>query len=180
MDYILLKEFFADYSLPVLIIALVIGVVKFFVDKFLVKNINRVFLSYAPFILCVVLYIAYDMLFVLKSFALTYQSLYAGLLSGSLSVIFCSMIKKISSGKVIASQTVMLIEGILQGVVSDNLLTQTAIELERLLASDFDDNSMRYQLTIALKNSAPEDYTEDQLMHVASLVMQAVKTIKTA
>jgi hypothetical protein len=68
----------------------------------------------------------------------------------------------------------------LQGVVSDNLLTQTAIELERLLASDFDDNSMRYQLTIALKNSAPENYTEDQLMHVASLVMQAVKTIKTA
>jgi flagellar biosynthesis protein FliQ len=99
MDYILLKEFFADYSLPVLIIALVIGVVKFFVDKFLVKNINRVFLSYAPFILCVVLYTAYDMLFVLKSFALTYQSLYAGLLSGSLSVIFCPMIEKVVQEK---------------------------------------------------------------------------------
>ena len=90
------------------------------------------------------------------------------------------MIKKICSGKVIASQTVLLIEGILQGVVSDNLLTQTAIELEKLLSEDFDDSSMRYQISVALKNNAPSDYTEDQLMHVASLILQAVKTLKSA
>ena len=179
MDYILLKDFFTDYSLPVFIIALVVGALKFFADKYLTGKVNKVVLSYLPFLLCVLCYVAFDMIFVLKQFAITYQSLYAGLLCGSFSAIFCSMIKRISSGKAInANQTVMLIEGILQGVISDNLLTQTAIKLEQIISEDFDSPLISERVNDALKGNANSLYSDDDLTHLTALILQAVKSLK--
>ena len=71
------------------------------------------------------------MIFVLKAFTFKEQTLYAGILSGSLSVIITSIINRIKKGKPLTvSQTVLIIEGILNGYVLDKNLSSTAKTLE--------------------------------------------------
>lgn len=179
MDYVLLKDFFANYSLPVLIIALAVGTIKFIVDKFLPVKTPKTILPYLPFIVCTVFYIAYDMIFVLKSFSFTLQSLYAGVLSGSLSVVFCSALKKIDNGKPLnVSQTVLLIEGMLHGFMSENLLSQTAIELEKVLQDNSSDQVLSDKVSLTLKNNAYSLFSDDDIMRLAMLIIQAVKSLK--
>ncbi len=180
MDYVLLKDFFANYSLPVLIIALSVGLIKFIFDKFFSDKIFKPLWSYLPFALCTVIYIAYDMLFVLKAFAFNAHSLYAGVLSGSLSVVFSSALKKIDAGKPLnVSQTVLLIEGMLHGFISENLLNQTAIELEKVLSETPSEQDLSNRVANTIKTNAYSLFSDDDLMHLALLIIQSVKSLKS-
>lgn len=179
MDYILLKDFFANYSLPVLIIALFVGIMKFILYKFIPTKTPKALMPYIPFIISILLYLAYDMIFVLKAFSFNSNSLYAGVLSGSLSVVCFSALKKIDSGRPLnVSQTVLLIEGMLHGFMSENLLTQTAIELEKVLEEGCTDQNLSDRVTSTIKNNAYSLFSDDDLMRLALLIIQTVKSLK--
>ena len=179
MDYIFIKDFFADYSLPILVIALCVGVVKFFLDKFLLDKIPKIILSYCSFILCTLSYLAYDMIFVTKVFALTRQSLYLGLLCGSLSVIVCTTIRKIVSGKSLnLSQTVLLIEGLINGFVNESYLTATALKLDKILSQNHSEEILTNNVTNTLKDNAHSHFSDDDLMRLAILIIRSVNALK--
>jgi hypothetical protein len=179
MDYIFIENFFTHYSLPVLVIALCVGVVKFFLDRFFANKIPNIILTYCSFILCTLSYLAFDMIFVIKDFAVTRQSLYLGLLCGSVSVVFCTTIRKIVSGKSInLSQTVLLIEGLINGFVNESYLTATALELDKILSQNYSEETLTSNVTNTLKDNAHPHFSDDDLMRLSLLIIRSVNALK--
>lgn len=178
MDYILLKDFLATYSLPTLLIALVCAVVSFFINKLFYKKLPRIVIAYLPFILAIILYFAYHFIFVLGRFEFTESIFYAGILSGSLSVIIYKSAQKIASGKPLPlSSTALLIEGILQEYISENKIFETVISIEKLILSCTEDQSAKTQIAEKLR-TCTNNLSVEEIDRLAQLLVSATKSLK--
>ncbi len=176
MDYLLLQDFFVSYSLPTLTIAITTCIVRLTLEKFF-KKLYKLFFSYIPFLFAILLYFGYDMIFVTSKFVFTKEAFYGGVLSGSLSVIFYSSINKICKGKPIsASATILLIEGILNQYVTQDVLAKTAIEIEKVLLIE-DDTIMHQQVVETLTYNC-SNISGDEVVHLAKLIIAGAKSIK--
>ncbi len=174
MDYVYLKEFFSNYTLPTIIIALFVGIATLIYDRFLSGKLPTIVRSYAPFILAILLYFAFDMIFVSKAFIFKKNAFYAGVLSGSLSVIIVSSIDRIKRGKPLSlSTTAMLIESIITGYVAEENLQRVALDIEKTIATKTDAHDTVSQ--ILLDNSLGK-ITDQDCSNLTTLIITAVQT----
>ena len=174
MNYVYLADFFVSYSLPTVVIAVIVAIASLIINRFVKKKIPPLTSSYFPFMLAVFLYFAFDMIFISKAFTLKEQTFYAGILSGSLSVIIVSIFNRIKKGKPLTvSQTVLIIEGIISGYVKDDLLSSTAKALDEHILSP--ESSVSAQ-TVAeiIKSNSDERLTDDDYLAIAKLILTAV------
>ena len=175
MDFILLKNFLAHYSLPTVIIAISVSIITAILRKAVKEKLHKTIFSYMPFLLATVFYLAYDMIMVINAFTIRTEAIYAGLLSGSLSAVILSAVKKISQGKPLGiSATVILIEGLLDGYIGEKHLTEVATILDKIIKTENENKTE--QVYIALKDNA-EGFTETELTHLAGIIVQAVNSI---
>lgn len=183
MNFVYLKEFLSDYSLPTLIIAGVVALISIIIDKFFTKKLSVGVKNYIPFLLSIFLYIAYDMAFVLTAFAFRVESFYAGVLCGSLSAIIVSIANKIKKGEPIPlSATTLLIERLLQGYLNKESATATALILEKLFDSA-ENESDGYSLTAtdvseAIKGQPDINLSEGDLYYLSMLIYNSVTEFK--
>ena len=176
MDYLLLQDFLVTYSLPTLIVAVIVSAVSLTLNKFFNRS-PKLLKAYLPFLLAVLLYFIYDILFVEGDFSFKKEVFYGGILSGSLSAIISSAIKKISNGKPIGvSATVLLIEGILDGYIETHLLTKTAMDIE--LALSLEDSTKQEQQVVDTITYNCSSLTSDEIIRLAKLILGAVKQVK--
>lgn len=176
MDYLFLQDFLVSYSLPTLAVAGITCFVRLILQKFFC-SLPKLVKSYIPFLLAIILYFGYDMIFVTKGISFSKGAFYGGILSGSLSVVFCSTITKIFKGKPIsANATILLIEGILNGYIAQDLLTKTAIQIEKVLSGD-DSTIFEEQVIDAITYNS-SDLTTADIVHLAKLIITGVKSIK--
>jgi len=173
MDYVYLKEFFSDYTLPTLIIALIVGIATLIYDRFLSGKLPAIVRSYAPFILSITLYFAFDMIFVSKAFTFKKNAFYAGVLSGSLSVVIVSSIDRIKRGKPLSlSTTAMLIESIITGYVIEENLQRVALDIEKTIATETDAHDTVSKI---LLNNSLSEITEQDRANLTTLIITAVR-----
>ncbi len=178
MDFYFLKDFFVNYSLPTVIIAFIVAFFSVLEDKFLSHKITVATRNYIAFLLSIVLYFAYDMIFVKKAFIFGADAFYAGVLSGSLSTIIFTAICRIAQGKTVGfSATCLLIEGLLKGHVDEGALTATALALENLFNQSADKDVKDDVKEILSVNSS---LTEEETEGVAKLIIDAVNALKNA
>lgn len=178
MELNLLKEFLLSYSLPTAIIALIVGIVGFLTERFIKVKIPQFILTYAPFALSVIIYFAYNMIFVVKAFYFNAEVIYAGLLSGSLSVIIKETIKKLISGKrVNLSATALLIEGLISGYVKNGAIANTAVLIESIINKKDDQTKTTEKVFDTLKDNST-DIDEQDLLSLAALIIAAVTAIE--
>ena len=176
MDYLFLQDFLVSYSLPTLAIAFIVCIVRLILNKSFGK-LPKLIKSYIPFLLAMLLYFAYDIFFVIKQICFTKQSFYGGLLSGSLSAIFYSTMTKIFKGKPIGtSTTILLIEGILNGYVAQDILAKTAIEIEKVLSTK--DNTLLEQQVVDTLTYNCTELSSADIIHLARLILSTAKTIQ--
>ncbi|MBO7345495.1 MAG: hypothetical protein J6U92_06125 [Clostridia bacterium] len=182
MDLIYLKEFLSNYSFSTLIIASVIAVVTLILDKFLSKKLSATLKTYIPFILSILVNVVYDMYFVINSFALRVESVYAGVLCGSLSAIIVSVINKIKKGEPIPlSATTLLIERILRGYLTKESATTTALILEKLFdraETQNGDKITANDVSNAIKEQVSDQISENDLYHISTLIFHSVNEFK--
>ena len=172
-----LQDFLVSYSLPTLIIASIVCAISLTLNKFFDK-MPKLLKLYLPFLLAITLHCAYDMIFVLKAFTFTNESLYAGILSASLSVILSSSLKKIFQGKPFnTNKPILLIEGILERYISQSCLSQTAYIIEEILLNCQDETEQERQVENAIKDNGDESIVEEA-SHLTKLIIQAVSSIK--
>lgn len=177
MDLIYLRDFFAQYSLPTLIIAIVVAICTFLINKFLAKSLPAIFRSYIPFLMAVLLYIAYDMIFVAHAFTITINSCYAGLLSGSLSILITEICIRISKGKPLSlSTTAMLISSLIRGYVSEKNLSSTALALEKLFKENKDSAPIDKVTKVISKNAEPI-LDDEEIESLARLIITSVSSM---
>ena len=176
MNYLFLQDFLVSYSLPTLAVAGIICMVRLLLNKFF-GSLPKLVKSYIPFLLAIILYFAYDIIFVTKSVIFTKGALYGGILSGSLSVIFYSTITKIFKGKPIsANTTILLIEGILNVYVAKDLLTKTAVQIEKTLTGE--DSTIFEQQVIDALTYNSSNLTSADAVHLAKLIIAGVKSLQ--
>ena len=176
MNYVYLKEFFANYTLPTCIIAIAVAILTLLYDKFLSDKLPMLVRSYAPFVLSIVFYIAYDMIFVIKAFSFNESAFYAGLLSGSLSAVIVSSIMRIRRGKPLSlSTTALLIESIITGYVREENLTAVAKGIEEILAENLLQPDQDRLINFIKENSESE-FSDEELNGLTQLIINAVKS----
>ncbi len=178
MEYVYLTDFFATYSLPTLIIALAVSVITFVINKFLANKLSKAVRSYLPFIISILLYIGYDMIFVSKAFSINVNSLYMGVLCGSMSLIIGGALARIKKGKPLSvSQTVLLIESILTGFVQAENLTKTACSVEELIGTD-EENTSTDNIAKTIKENSVDGIDEGEFLRLAKLIITAIFSSK--
>ncbi len=176
MDYLFLKDFLVSYSLPTLIVAGISCIVRLIFDKFF-SNLPKVIKSYIPFFSAIIFYFAYEIIFVLKQVYFTKEAFYGGILSGSLSAIFYSTISKICKGKPVGTNaTLLLIEGILNGYIAQDLLTKTALEIEKVLS--IEDGTLIEQQVVDTLTYNCSELSSAEIVHLARLILGAVKSVE--
>ncbi len=176
---VLFKNFLATYSLPTVFIALAVGIFSFLCRKTAFDKINPTVKNYFCFFLTIILYFAYDMIFVSKAFIFKDDALYAGILSGSLAKIISATLKRISDGKPSSLTAVkLLIEELICEIADENLLSATALSIEKLFAKETDNKILKEQIVNILASNAVKPFTLYEYESTALLIIQAVKSIK--
>ena len=77
---LLLQDILTSYSLPTIIIAVIVCSASLTLNKFFNK-LPKTLKVYIPFLISIVLYYIYDMAFVLHEFTFKSETLYAGIFS---------------------------------------------------------------------------------------------------
>ncbi len=172
-----LQDFLVSYSLPTLIVAVIVCTVSLTLNKFFDK-MPKLLKVYLPFLMAILLYFCYDMIFVLKAFTFRYETFCTGILSASLSIILSSSLSKIFQGKPFSvNKTILLIEGILDGYISQNCLSQTAYVIEEILLNCQDTIEQEKQVENVLRNNGDESIVAEA-SHLTKLIIEAVSSIK--
>ena len=177
MDDLFLQDFLVSYSLPTLIVSVIVCTVSLTLNKFFDK-MPKLLKVYLPFLMAIILYFLYDMIFVIKTFSFRQETFYAGILSASLSVILSSSLSRIFQGKPFSvNKTILLIEGILEGYISQTSLSQTAYIIEEILLNCQDAIEQQKQVENVLKENGDELIIREA-SHLTKLIIEAVSSIK--
>lgn len=182
MNFVFLKDFLSEYSLPTLIISGVVALISLIIDKFLSNKLSSGVRSYLSFALAIAFYFVYDMIFVITAFSFRTEAFYAGILCGSLSAIIISIINKIKKGEPIPlSATTLLIEKLLSEYVSKESATATALIIEQIIESKQENEEKTLtimEITSALKEKSDNSLSETEYYHIANLIVSAVTEFK--
>lgn len=177
-----LTDFFAVYSLPSVIIAIIIAIICILVDKLFLKKIYYGIRAYLPFVLGIIFYILYDLIFNGISPKINELSVSAGLVSGSLSSVFFSLIRRIVTGKGalnVASPLILLIENVIFPIVPEQKLKSAILEIERLLNGITEDEkeTVNAIANVILEHST-ENTTEDECLLIAKVIVVGKSNLK--
>lgn len=179
MDYIFLKEFFTNYSLPTIIIAAITSLTIILLNLITKGKLPSLIKSFAPFILSFILYFAYDMIFVIRTVCFRYEALYAAFLCSSLSTIIIAAINKIKKGEPLpSSAVVLLVESLLAEYVERDYLAKTATKIELIIEkSDKDINLLVEEVACEIRGASTE-LNDAQAAFAARIIIEAVYSLK--
>ncbi len=177
MNYVYLRVFIENYSLPTLIISAIVAIMNLLYDKFFAEKLPTAVRNLVPFLLSILLYFAYDMIFVLQDFTFSAGTFSAGILSGSLSIVLTTSVYKLQNGKPISVNAEhMLIERLLEGYVTAELIDYTASTVKAIL--DEDNENAEEQIVLFLTENCNANLNQIELKAMVSLIIKAVKAIK--
>ena len=185
MNYFVLKEFLSSYSLSSIAIASIVSIACSLFCKFNKNKMNNLIKTQLPFICSVFLSFAFDMLFVTKSFEFNDSTFFSGILSGSLSVIFTSSVKKFMRGEIttLSSKRALLIEGLIEGTVPSCKISATALILEELIVThsttgEDKNEDIMHQISSIIKERASENISDLEIYSLSELILKTVKSFK--
>ena len=178
MDYVYLKEFLADYSLPTLVIALVVTLISLVSDKLFRDKIPTVLKTYLPFALSIIFNFIYDNVMVYGDLTVRSDTFYAGLLSGSLSALAVGLICKVKRGEPVSvSAPAVIIESIICGYVDEKILAKVALAIEKLYVGG-DSGKVQEKTAEIIKTHTNQTVSDQECLGLANLIAQAVKAVK--
>ncbi len=185
MEYVELLDFFAVYSLPTLIIAVIVAVVKLVTDRFLASKIGALFSGAIPLALAVLLNFGYDCVFIRKGVYFGEETFTTGLLAWSIASIITAIVYRIKTGKLngISDSVGLIIEGILRNHVRADFLISTAVAVKgfiekALKTENYDHDALVNEIAEKVKEFSEDGITDDEIKAVAELTVKAVKQLK--
>ena len=185
MDNQNLLTFLERYSLPTIIIAVVVAIASLLSDKLLTEKVSIRIRSYVPIGLGIFLNFLYTSIFVNQSLSFNEEVIYSGFLSGSLSGIFFSILRKIFSGEKISPKSVVLaIESIIKDCFTDDAICQqTATKIDELLEKafaeeNFDEDELANKIATQIKSNSIPKITEEEILHLTLLIIKTVKALR--
>ena len=188
-----LDGFFTNYTLPTIIVAVVVAIIYIVLTIIFADKLFRPVKTFFPFICSLLLYYLYELIFVKAHFPPSQSTLSCGIVAGSLSTMIVAVIKRIKKGKTSPVDAVILvIEGIVCDYVNDSALSITSLAIKELLEEKLfcneiekdehsiakDNHSLLGDVAQIIKDNSDKQFTDVELRAVASLTVSAVKQIK--
>lgn len=182
MNLITIQDFFADYSVSSVVMAGLIFTVIYFLDKINLSKSFRRILFLLPFALGILFSFVYNLILT-KNAEFTLEVIYAGLISGSLSVIIKVTITKIIKGEPLPkTKAQLLITGLIEGYVKKESITIVIQFIENLFVeietSNLTENQVIEQIANELKKHTTSVLKEGDLITLASLIYTTVLQTK--
>lgn len=178
MNFVSIKDFFALYSTPTILLATLVGVICLLMDKFLDKKIPLSIRNYTPILLSILLSFILDMIFVIGEFRFSESAFAMGLISGSISLVIKSIVTKLITGKGINfNPTVMIIEQLILGYVANESITKTAVLIAEIIFNEINEEETKRQIVEALVNNSKEEHLNEELVSLADLIHSSIKNL---
>ncbi len=178
MNYYLLENFLSSYSLPTLLIAMGVAITCFLLERIFQKKLSIAIKTQLPFMLAIVLYFIYDMIFIAKEFVFNDTAFLAGVVCGSLAVIFRALINKLKRGDAsVSSALSLLIEGVLDGVIKKSQLHGVAIAVEQMIldCEQQDQQELSKKINAIIKENAICDLSDCEINRLSALILQSTE-----
>ncbi|MBE7089706.1 MAG: hypothetical protein E7362_02760 [Clostridiales bacterium] len=188
MNFIDVLIFLKDYSLPTIIIAFAVSVVFFILDKVLKNKIPTIISTVLPPICCILIYFVYQMAFVNKGFFLSLDTVYAGIVCASLSLMISAIIKRLAkdpigtlTSKNLSPSTLAIEEIICDFVKEENLNNATEKVLDFLasnLKTKEDQAILVNELACILAEFDSKNNSETELLAIAKTIILSYGAIE--
>ncbi len=176
-------SFYQSYSLPSVIIALTISIILLVLDKILKSKFPIEIRGIVPFVLGVLFNAIYDFIFISHALSFPEQTVSAGLICGSLSTVFYSLIKKILKSKSIGDcvnisvdPVYLSVESIINGVVPEQVLDKATKAIVEILSENITDDEKIIKITRVLSTFVTEQ-TDEKLKEIAKIIVIAKNNI---
>ena len=178
MDYLFILDVITSYGLPTLIISAFVVVISIIVDLIFKDKIPTNLKINAPFFVALILCFIYDMVFVANDFIFREEALTFGLVSGSLSVVLIRTVGSIYNGETLPADTVLiLIEGIIEEVVSPTALKSSSIKIKDVIDKATTLEEQRTEIIEILIVNTEKDISNEQIENVTTLILKAVSAL---
>lgn len=178
MDYLFILDVITSYSLPTLIIAAIVAAISIVANLIFKDKIPTGLKINAPFFGAMVLCFIYDMVFVVNDFTFREETLTFGLVGGSLSVVLIRTVGSIFRGETLPADTILvLIEGIIEEVVSPTALKASSIKIKDVIDKAITTEEQRTEIIEILFVNTDKDISREQLENVTTLILNAVSAL---
>ena len=174
MELLSILEVFDGYSLPIIIISLIISALTLVIEKFFAKKIPIAILSYIPFLLGVGIYLGYFLIF--ESTTIKEEVIYQGLLCGALSTVYVVLIENLLRGNFSSNLPLLTFQNSLKKVVGKEKLLESSKRVYLLFEEPLEEEILKGEIIAILKEYSVN--TEEDLAVIASVVIQAVNSLK--
>lgn len=178
MNLILLKEFFANYSLPSVVMAFIIYLIVRLTDRITTSKKVKSLSSVIPFILGMLLNVIYNLILT-NRLTINTSILSAGFMSGWLSLAIKVIIDKIVKGeKLPDSKFSLVISGLIEGYVPKNAVISVCRYIEELINCQEDEVDTIGKIASHLTINALDGFTSNDMLALAGLIFASTKQIK--
>ena len=178
MEYGYFSEILSSYGISAVVIAVVVSVICIVLEKVFLSKLKNGIKGYVPFIAGIVITFLYNLIFLGVNSAITEETFYSGLCSGSLGVIIKTAVKKIASGKhVKKSQTSLLIEGIICEYVTENL-SVVVTKIEKTV-NESAPETLTEKIEGVLSEHVSENISKDEIVNIASILIDAINSLNS-
>ena len=178
MNLILLKEFFANYSLPSVVMAFIIYLCVGLTDRITTSKKVKSLSSVLPFILGMLLNVIYNLILT-NRLTINTSILSAGFMSGWLSLAIKVIIDKIVKGeKLPDSKFSLVISGLIEGYVPKNAIIGVCRYIEELINGQGDEVDTIGKIASHLTKNALDGFSSNDMLALAGLIFASTKQIK--
>lgn len=152
MNYVLIKEFFADYSLQSIVIALIFMGVKLLLEGFFKNKLSPTFLTFTPFFGALLTSVLVDMIIVEKAFNITELSICSAFVTATLSTVLTALVKRVFKGKkVVLDKTTLFLEELLSNYTEGHDQETLLLLKEILENSSIPNGDKKEKIDVILK-----------------------------
>ena len=186
MNYQNALDFFSQYSLPSLLIALTVAIIYFIVDKFLFSKITFKFKVLVPFFLGIIFYLLYDVIFVGTKPVFNSGTFSMGFVAGSLSSVMFAVIRRLFSKNglknISLSPIALLVESIIYPMMEESKLRIAVLAIEKLLTSAFidfgDEQAVIDDIAEIINNNSDKELPKSHCEATAKLIVDGTNSLK--
>lgn len=170
-------NYFFPYGIPSFIIGLSVAVIYAVADK-LIKEKKGVIKGYLPFITGIALNFLYGIIIFGLKETFNLDTVYYGIISGSMGTVIFTLFKKIKSGKISKDELRLIIEEILLGILRPEQALTVSLEIKKLLEEDFSEVELLSKIEQTVKDFSSQEISKEDLTSLVELIKKAKKTIK--
>ncbi len=179
MNYQDIVNFLSSYSLPTIIIALIISIATILLKLILKDKFPLKLETYLPTLLAITLQFIYDCIFVFKGVCFSLDTLYAGAVASALATVITVAFFKLKNGERLnKSPLFMLIEGIVCGYVKKRSLEKVVNLISSFLLENSDEDTLIKNISLTLDEFKSQELPLFELEKIAKHVIISVKSLK--